>query len=343
MKKGIAMASVVVIISVMILLISVITVTGLNTANTSKKISFASEIKMLQDSIDSYRTKKDGEYPINDFVTIDLTNASDDTKKQFEDNNEDILNNKVILNKVDYTKLDILNLTRGKDINSDDVYVVSNKTGIVYYAKGLKIGNETYYALTEELKALIKYNSKSDEVLSSDAIIFESSIKEWTNENIQISVKIPRSYTKETIKLSGVEINDITTNEDTNYDIYSFNVYQNGTLEVSYKDEKDQSKVSNFDITNIDKEEPELSLTNISNTNPNKNYLKVEGKDSVSGIKIIKYDIDKISSDSVGKIYFNSNGIKINNNIIEIDNNIPYITIYIEDNAGNYKIMQKEL
>ena len=95
MKKGIAMVTLVVTIAVMITLVSVITYTGINTANTSKKIVFASEIKMVQESVDGYRTKNDGDYPISDFVTIDLTGASSDVKKQFTDNAEEIIDNKL--------------------------------------------------------------------------------------------------------------------------------------------------------------------------------------------------------------------------------------------------------
>ena len=43
---------------------------------------------------------------------------------------------------------------------------------------------------------------------------------------------------------------------------------------------------------------------------------------------------DKITNDEIGRIYFNSNGIEVKNNIIEVEDNIPYITLYIEDNAG---------
>ena len=97
MKKGIAMVTLVVTIAVMLTLVSVITYTGISTANTSKKMSFASEINMVQESVNGYRTNSNGEFPTSDFVTIDLTNASIDVKKQFTDNGEEIIGNKVYL------------------------------------------------------------------------------------------------------------------------------------------------------------------------------------------------------------------------------------------------------
>lgn len=343
LKKGIAMATLVVIISVMLILLSVITITGINISNTSRKIAFASELKMLQDSVDGYITKNLGEYPVSEFVTIDLSLASDDVKKQFEDNGEEILDSKVILNKIDYTKLDLTSLTRGTSDTNDDIYVVSTKTGKVYYAKGLKIGNNTYYTLTDELKNLVEYNSKSNEVLTNDAIIFETSTNEWTNSNIEVKVKVPRSYVDSTITINGNPVTGVSTIDTEAYITHSLTISNNCNLEVNYKDSNNLDRTSSFDITNIDKQKPEINITNIKQLDTNKKYLEIKGNDLESGIKIIKYDTDKITNDEIGRIYFNSNGIEVKNNIIEVEDNIPYITLYIEDNAGNYQIVTKEV
>ena len=343
MKKGIAMATLVVIISVMLILLSVITITGINISNTSRKIAFASEIKMLQDSIDGYITKNLGEYPVSEFVTIDLSRASDDVKKQFEDNGEEILDSKVILNKIDYIKLDLTSLTRGTSDTTYDIYVVSTKTGKVYYAKGLKIGNNTYYTLTDELKNLVEYNSKSNEVLTNDAVIFETSTNEWTNSDIEITVKVPRSYSNDKLTINGNPVIKFSTIGTEDYVIHSLTISYNCNLAVNYKDANNLDRTSSFDITNIDKQKPYIDITNIKQLDTNKKYLEIKGNDSESGVKIIKYDTDKITNDEIGKIYFNSNGIEVKNNIIEVEDNIPYITLYIEDNAGNYQIVTKEI
>lgn len=343
MKKGIAMATLVVIISVMLILLSVITITGINISNTSRKIAFASEIKMLQDSVDGYITKNLGEYPVSEFVTIDLSLASDDVKKQFEDNGEEILDSKVVLSKIDYTKLDLISLTRGTSDTTDDIYVVSTRTGKVYYAKGLKIGNNTYYTLTDELKSLIEYNSKSNEVLTNDAIIFETSTNEWTNSDIEVKVKVPISYSNNTLTINGNPVRKVSTIGTEDYVIHSLTITNNCNLEVNYKDSNNLDRTSSFDITNIDKQKPEISITNIKQLDTNKKYLEIKGNDLESGIKNIKYDTDKITNDEIGKIYFNSNGIEVKSNIIEVEDNIPYITLYIEDNAGNYQIVTKEV
>ena len=72
MKRGIAMSTLLVIIIAMIILLSVATVSTVNISNTSKKLAFASELQMIQESVDSYGTKNDGAYPVSDFVNIDI-------------------------------------------------------------------------------------------------------------------------------------------------------------------------------------------------------------------------------------------------------------------------------
>lgn len=338
MKKGIAMVTLIVIISVMLILVSVITVTGIDTSNTSKKIAFASELKMLQDSVDSYRTNNEGEFPVSDFVVIDLSLAND----QFQANGEQIFDNKVTLSKIDYTKLEISNLTYGMgNLGEDDTYVVSNKTGRVYYAKGLKIGKVTYYTLTDELKNLLKYNSKSDEVLSKDAIIFEPSTLEWTNSTITITIKVPLKYKNINVTTGTTVINNDAS--DSSYYIYKAQIDKNSDIKVKYFDIDNIQKTSSYSVINIDKQKPQISAEQINNSNTSKKCLKINVIESQSGIKTIKYDIDKINNDDMGKIYFSNNGTEVKNNIIEVEKDLPYITLYVEDNAGNYDISLLQL
>ena len=343
MKKGIAMVTLVVTIAVMLTLVSVVTYTGISTANTSKKMAFASEINMVQESVNGYRTNSNGEYPTSDFVTIDLTNASSDVKNQFTDNGEEIIENKVYLSKIDYTKLELNSLNRGLGQTSDDIYVLSTKSGIVYYAKGLKIGNITYYTLTDELKNLLSYNQKSNEVSTSNVIIFKVSTTDWINSGeVECSVKIPNNYSSQEPTFNGNTIDGIRTNRDEEYIIHKFNIYNNGVVEIKYNDGK-ENKTASYTINNFDKDMPTVSISKISNSNSDTKSYKIEANDKTSGIKTIKYDIGKIIGDNTSNIYFNSNGIKVKDNVIQLDNDVSYITVYVEDNAGNRQIVNFEV
>lgn len=343
MKNGIAMVTLVVTIAVMLTLVSVITYTGINTANTSKKMAFASEIKMIQECIDSYRTNNEGNFPTSDFVTIDLSNASIDVKKQFTDNEEEIIDNKVYLSKIDYTKLELNSLNRGLGQTSDDIYVLSTKSGIVYYAKGLKIGNITYYTLTDELKNLLSYNQKSNEVSISNAIVFKVSTTDWINSGkVECSVKVPNNYSSKEPTFNGNIILDVQTSSEGEYITHKFNIDNNGIIEIKYNDGK-EDKTASYTINNFDKDIPTVSISKISNSNPDKKSYKIDANDKTSGIKVIKYDIGNIANDNISNVYFYSNGIQVKDNIIQLDNDVSYITVYVEDKAGNSQVVAFEV
>lgn len=343
MKNGIAMVTLVVTIAVMLTLVSVITYTGINTANTSKKMAFASEIKMVQECIDSYRTNNEGNFPTSDFVTIDLSNASIDVKKQFTDNGEEIIENKVYLSKIDYTKLELNSLNRGLGKTSDDIYVLSTKSGIVYYAKGLKIGNITYYTLTYELKNLLSYNQKSNEVSISNPIVFKVSTTDWINSGkVECSVKVPNNYSSKEPTFNGNIILDVQTSSEGEYITHKFNIDNNGIIEIKYNDGK-EDKTASYTINNFDKDIPTVSISKISNSNPDKKSYKIDANDKTSGVKVIKYDIGNIANDNISNVYFYSNGIQVKDNIIQLDNDVSYITVYVEDKAGNSQVVAFEV
>ena len=343
MKNGIAMVTLVVTIAVMLTLVSVITYTGINTANTSKKMAFASEIKMIQECIDSYRTNNEGNFPTSDFVTIDLSNASIDVKKQFTDNEEEIIDNKVYLSKIDYTKLELNSLNRGLGQTSDDIYVLSTKSGIVYYAKGLKIGNITYYTLTYELKNLLSYNQKSNEVSISNPIVFKVSTTDWINSGkVECSVKVPNNYSSKEPTFNGNIILDVQTSSEGEYITHKFNIDNNGIIEIKYNDGK-EDKTASYTINNFDKDIPTVSISKISNSNPDKKSYKIDANDKTSGVKVIKYDIGNIANDNISNVYFYSNGIQVKDNIIQLDNDVSYITVYVEDKAGNSQVVTFEV
>lgn len=343
MKNGIAMVTLVVTIAVMLTLVSVITYTGINTANTSKKMAFASEIKMVQECIDSYRTNNEGNFPTSDFVTIDLSNASIDVKKQFTDNGEEIIENKVYLSKIDYTKLELNSLNWGLGQTSDDIYVLSTKSGIVYYAKGLKIGNITYYTLTYELKNLLSYNQKSNEVSISNPIVFKVSTTDWINSGkVECSVKVPNNYSSKEPTFNGNIILDVQTSSEGEYITHKFNIDNNGIIEIKYNDGK-EDKTASYTINNFDKDIPTVSISKISNSNPDKKSYKIDANDKTSGVKVIKYDIGNIANDNISNVYFYSNGIQVKDNIIQLDNDVSYITVYVEDKAGNSQVVAFEV
>ena len=173
-KKGISMIVLLITIAVFLILVTVVTISSNKILNNTKKKQFAREIYEVQNLVDKYKYEKE-EYPYtilddntNESISIDIT---DEIKNQFE--NEDITeDNKVVLYSIDLNKIGAENITRGikKDNNLKDVYAFSNKTGIVYYIDGYKVGNNTYYTLTDELKKIIGYGKDNSNETDSKII-----------------------------------------------------------------------------------------------------------------------------------------------------------------------------
>ena len=186
-KKGISMIVLLITIAVFLILVTVVTISSNKILNNTKKKQFAREIYEVQNLVDKYKYEKE-EYPYtilddntNESISIDIT---DEIKNQFE--NENITeDNKVVLYSIDLNKIGAENITRGikKDNNLKDVYAFSNKTGIVYYIDGYKVGNNTYYTLTDELKGQIGY-VKDTSNISNSKVISETASMDYVQDGL---------------------------------------------------------------------------------------------------------------------------------------------------------------
>ena len=186
-KKGISMIVLLITIAVFLILVTVVTISSNKILNNTKKKQFAREIYEVQNLVDKYKYEKE-EYPYtilddntNESISIDIT---DEIKNQFE--NENITeDNKVVLYSIDLNKIGAENITRGikKDNNLKDVYAFSNKTGIVYYIDGYKVGNNTYYTLTDELKKIIGYGKDNSNETDSK-IISETASMDYVQDGL---------------------------------------------------------------------------------------------------------------------------------------------------------------
>lgn len=294
---------------------------------------------MIQNAVDAYYTKNNATFPVKDTVILDISNVRANVKGQFTENGETIVNNTITLCEIDYDKIGIDALKYGRKQNgSQDVYVVSRKTGNVYYALGVKIGNDTYYSLSDDIKNILSYNSGKNTV-NAPVILFEASATDWTNQNVNLTVKVPIRYT-----VSEVKINNsiLVSQSSTSQGYYIYNVAQEGNyyVKVTYKDNSDvnqTTKEARYTVTNVDKEKPNIEFGNQIKveTENSIGYQEIKSvSDSLSGIKKVKYDYGEYTEDS----HFQNGGIEVTDNIIYLKNKYDKVTVYVEDNAGNYQI-----
>lgn len=347
MKRGISLIALIVTIAIIITLVSTIVVTGNNVYNNSKKIKFATEISYVEELIKTYKANNN-EYPISKVLYFDVSNISDkDILEQFS--NEIINNNKISLGRIDFSKLTPKDLFF-QDLNnsdSNDIYCMSFNTGKVYYMKGLKIGNKTYYSLTYDLKKHINYVEKNN---VNDGIIFNT--KSSFNNQVNIDISIPSSYTDIQVTSSDQNFTFEMERKD-QYNIYKTTSLANSVITIKYKkSENDPLKEIKYNVANVDNEPPTFSLSDIkilknSDTNKEERYVSIENvNDNLSGIKSIKYVTFEVNDAFIEDYFKNKNiGINVENsdrNII-INDNINFITVCVEDNAGNYSYEVKKV
>lgn len=349
MKKGISLVALAITMAIIIVLLSTVTIGGINTLNNSTKVNFATEINMIQTAVDTYRSENAGKYPVKASVELDLTLVTANAKTQFA--SETVTGNIVKLSKIDYDKLSLSSLKYGNEKNgTTDVYLVSEETGIVYYAKGVKIAQMTYYTLTDDLKAVIGVGATEADSLGS-AVSFTVSETEWTKENVVTTVKVPSSYTSVAVSYLDtvtLEENVAISVADDGYNVYTIDDAQNNYVVTLRYNDGTNDKTSTFTVNNVDKEPPAITENSITentvrNTDGTKVYLNIDITDGKSGIKDIKYSTTYVgtvegtpASASEIASYFVNGGEKVRDNVIELDSAVKYVTIYAEDNVGNF-------
>ena len=343
MKKGITAISLGVTVIVLLILVTVVGISGIATYNTSLKLGFAVELANVEVSVDNYY-EKTGEYPVKRNISVDISNVTEKSKEQF--NKESILDNKVILQEIDYEILGFKTLKYGLGNNGEnDIYAVSEKTGIVYYVKGLSVDGYTHYMLNEELSKLANFNANTVNNSTEDGIIYTPSSAKWTKNNVNVEVRIPKSIVVTSVVKGETNIVNNSSDNNESYYVYKVdNIDSNLDIKVSYT-VNGNNKTSVYNVRNIDKIVPTLNVSDdqkLINTKEDKyGYVSINYLDELSDIKVIKYENEEIGSNTAeGKLeienYFKTNGKTIYNEILQINPEVKKITVYAEDNAGNW-------
>lgn len=336
-KKGFSMVALAASLTIVMILLTTVTISVVNSLNNSRKVQFALEINSIEASINTYYVAN-GEYPTGSSVALDLTGI-DSYKDQILANGEvPTSDNKVILYEIDYSKIGNLttNLGNGKN-GENDIYALSQETGRVYYLQGLKIGSEVYFTLTEDLKNVLSQERNGDIFETNNAIIFLPSTKEWTNEEISVTVKVPKDYIINSI-------NATKTGSDNNYNLYEAKGTSNFNIEIKYTTDEDTTnvKVANYAVTNFDNVKPKLVIDNnineIVDETTDAGFINItERSDSISGVKFVKFEEGNIKEDEAYE-YFQNNGKLVEENTIVFSEKADTLTVYIQDNAGNFDV-----
>lgn len=339
-------------VTIMLILMTTIIIAANSISDNSKRISFASEIKSIQQAVNSYVTKNEGEYPTVNSIVVDISKLDPTYQTQFTANQESVVDGKIILNEIDYQKIGITDLKYGNGKRgTNDIYAVSTQTGKVYYVMGVTISNYSYYTLTSDLSKLLKLND--NQIDDTDpVIIFTPNKIEWTNQEIKVSIKIPKIFSLLEIKVNGTEISITDPIEEGSYNVYNVSNPGNYSIDVTYRKSEDSTENSyaKYSVTNFDNVAPTFTLSEAKKMEGGNlsSYVDITSKvENGSGLKKIKYEYNGIYDSAVSdedknsvKPHFENNGINLDTKatVIPITKGTRKLTVYMEDNAGNWSM-----
>ena len=339
-------------VTIMLILMTTIIIAANSISDNSKRISFASEIKSIQQAVNSYVTKNEGEYPTVNSIVVDISKLDPTYQTQFTANQESVVDGKIILNEIDYQKIGITDLKYGNGKRgTNDIYAVSTQTGKVYYVMGVTISNYSYYTLTSDLSKLLKLND--NQIDDTDpVIIFTPNKIEWTNQEIKVSIKIPKIFSLLEIKVNGTEISITDPIEEGSYNVYNVSNPGNYSIDVTYRKSEDsvENSYAKYSVTNFDNVAPTFTLSEAKKMEGGNlsSYVDITSKvENGSGLKKIKYEYNGIYDSAVSdedknsvKSHFENNGINLDTKatVIPITKGTRKLTVYMEDNAGNWSM-----
>ena len=327
MKKGISIASLIIVIIVMTILAGVIVVTGYDTFESIDTNKFALEILDVQNAVDYYYYRHE-KYPAVGSYILDTTTIAD--VSQFSQ--ETITDETITFKLVDLSAAGINETEFGKG-SGRDIYVLSEATGIVYYLAGVSYENKTYYTMTDEIYTTINVNSNT-QVFEGDIkvydVIFTPNTTQNTNEPVAVTVKLPKNAVINSVittdeksigeeSLAGtykeIKINETSANKTGNYTITVNYTYRGTTKTAEYK-------VENYNV-NV----PQVTFAEMVNGDVKTVQIIINANNS--SIKKVKYE-EKIITD---KTYFENYGKTTTNNQFVISKD-SYFTIYVETQSG---------
>ena len=331
MKKGISIVSLVIVIIVMTMLATVVSYSGAEYFKIANINTFTMELVNVQNAVDEYEQKY-GKYPGTENYVFDTTNIKGSAIEQFA--TETVTDNKITFKKIDMSLINMLNLEYGNEKETDDVYVVSETTGKVYYLLGIEYDKVYYYTLTDMLYTMAEitpnYKVSENDVKVYDVLFTPSQI-EFTNQPVSVEVKLPKDAINITVSTSDskfvseattlgeyqiIKVNDSGDNKTGNY-----------TIQVDYT-YKESTKTSTYAVSNFDNISPVLNAS--SQITDGVKKITINPTDDISGIETIKYELSSITDET----YFENYGKKFNGTVLTISENDTCV-VYAKDKAGN--------
>lgn len=381
-KRGITLTTLAITIIVMLILSSAAVIATTVIINNSKTVAFATDLNNIEQAVETYYLENNELPKVTlpvEYTKNSLALLSSDNGAQLGAEIDINLEKLDKFYEISLENIKINNSSRGlKKTGASDIYVVNSRNLRVYYVKGIKIGNDYYFSLTEKLSKTTKIDrvienpSNMSVKIETNGIEIIKSKKDYTNSlnisfasalgvNEKLRYKISDSNPiNVNININSYElILDLNTMTSMSNVLESFTSAEkkNKTFVVEKYNETTGVVVAkaNMNISNLDVEAPmndvivtvEVVPFSDFNTVTLTNVSDLGG----SGIKNIRYEYStKLDSNLLESDYLNSsividskyllaNGKKVTGNIIKLDKHIKSIKLIFTDNAENVSLV----
>lgn len=360
-KKGVSLVALVITIIVMVMIAGLVIMQIDNSLTETLKNDFAMDLTTIKDKCKEYYILT-GALPVQEGEQYTANQIKD---KHTNVNAKELILNEITENKdldnmfyvVDLNLLQLETSSRGKQAETNDVFVIASKSLNVYYLKGEDIDGVLNFSLLNLVsQSIIENNSEQPEEqveLNNELEVIKST-NAWSNE-ISLVVKYDLKEGESLQYAIGgvgfkkvadnktivINANSMTSAEKTAFDAQKIVTVRRVKTGIA-------AKTKDVAIDNLDITEPTfLSMTITDSSSKDYNIIKIESSDnSGSGVKALYYDYSTILDEGKEKTYYTDRsnissqdvigfGKATKDGTIKLDKNIKSIVAVAVDNAGN--------
>lgn len=345
-KQGITVTMMAVTVAILLIIATTITYSINSTMNFSRLSNWVNEISYVQDVVDEKITNTSTFVSGLDSITVDVSGlTTEQIAEQFD--GETLTGNTIKLYVLDLGTLNITNTVYGNLDSTQDVYAVSSTTGRVYYAGGLEVDNDIYYSLTDNLKERFSITSTAQNL---STVVFVPSTVGYSSSPITVTVKVPSTFSSIEVTTSNSEItvgSQVVKDKIYEYAVNTNNIAGNYTVNVAYNNGVD-TVTTKYIVNGYDVTKPVISQISSANfvykqteTDTIDYLINVTATDE-SGIKYLKYSVGTIAETEAYEYFKNSGNLIVDGKINLYRDTTDY-TIYAEDKAGNYSVVNVDI
>ena len=162
-EKGITMVAIVITIIILLIIVSTVSFSSKNGIDMKNINNMYTDIILLEEKIATYYIKN-GELPIveNSLLILDELPPEIIDKTIYPNNNDNYY-------KIDLNKLSNITLNNARDAsNVSDVYIINEKSHVIYYLKGVSVEEYTTGIKGEEKKTYYTIPRGYTEILANE-------------------------------------------------------------------------------------------------------------------------------------------------------------------------------